>query len=202
MSTTKQDATRKARFLIFTVSNLTCSNTDHSRIRLRQFVSLTGGRHSAVIFLLYSSHFPSPESYDVGTVTSRHTHQQHAISGLEGFSHLQTLLLTSNISIPILPVLSPTSFPQIIDRFIDGAQSIIHKPSIPKAVTELLPYCTSAPPMSEDAAATTTDLFPSLREWAMFRNKQEALWRLVNNGVSEEEASAVVEFWDEEFVVE
>jgi hypothetical protein len=56
--------------------------------------------------------------------------------------------------------------------------------------------------MSEDAAATTTDLFPSLREWAMFRNKQEALWRLVNNGVSEEEASAVVEFWDEEFVVE
>jgi hypothetical protein len=56
--------------------------------------------------------------------------------------------------------------------------------------------------MSEDAAATTTNLFSSLREFAMFRNRQEISWRLVNSGVFAEEASAVVEFWDEEFVVE
>jgi hypothetical protein len=56
--------------------------------------------------------------------------------------------------------------------------------------------------MSEDAAATTTDLFPSLREFAMFRNRQEISWRLVDSGVFAEEASAIVEFWDEEFVVE
>jgi len=102
----------------------------------------------------------------------------------------------------LLPVLSPTSFPQLTGRFIDGVQSIVHKPSIPTAVTELLPYCTSAPPMSDDAAATTTDLFLSLRELAMFHNRQEVSWRLVNSGVFAEEARAVVEFWDEEFVVE
>lgn len=56
--------------------------------------------------------------------------------------------------------------------------------------------------MSENATATTTDLFPSLRELAMFRNKQDALWRFVDSGVFAEEASAIVEFWDEEFVVE
>ncbi len=56
--------------------------------------------------------------------------------------------------------------------------------------------------MSEDATATTTDLFPSLRELAMFHNKQEVSWSLVYSGVSAEEAMAVVEFWDEEFVAE
>ena len=195
-------STGKSRFLIFTASNLTCSNIDHSRTRLQNFASLTGGCHGAVIFLLYSSYLPPPESHSNGVTISKHVHQQRDTGGLQGFSHLQTLLVTSNISVPLLPLLSPTSFPQLITRFIEGAQSIIHKPPIPKAVTELLPYCTSAPPMSPEAIATVTDSFLSLRDLAMFRTKQEVLERLMASGVLAEEASAVVEFWDEEFAVE
>ncbi|EON64244.1 hypothetical protein W97_03475 [Coniosporium apollinis CBS 100218] len=143
------------------------------------------------------------------------------VSGLHAYHQLSAFLLThADIpSIPLLPLSELSSLEPLLRMYVStlctpNPAAVPQK--LPNAAMELLPFCTTSPPMRQETVIRLTDVFSSLRDVAALggvdmdvdgrdegsvARAEEAVRGLVEM-FGEEEARAVVEFWKEEWVAE
>lgn len=164
--------------------------------RLQHFESLTGGTDSAILFPL----FPAP-----GAIGARNNVSEPLPTFLHAFTRAQLLLMDQSISIPILPLSTPSSLPKIISSFITSLNSSLavsetSKPII--AAVDVLPYATGNGSMSQDVHIAMTDMFTSMRDVAGMGSGEETKRRLVQKGLAEDEAEDCMQFWVEEWICE
>lgn len=113
--------------------------------------------------------------------------------------------LLSKIDIPILTLSSLTSLPTTLTTFqrqlVSTRSSALT--SIPNSVTELLPFCTTSPPLPEHAKNILSDIcrgIPSLAEAATTHEGQRGLrdWLQDTPGAADD----LIAFWEQEFIAE
>lgn len=199
-TTSPPSPVRKFRFLLLTASNNALDNVDCTKSRIQHFSSLTGGQDSALIFLLYSAHTPTTEN---GFATAKHLNS-NTINGFQAYLTFQSQLLQSTIPLPLLPLGSPSSLPQILTTFMDSAAKVVKAPPIPNAATDLLPYCTTNPPLDQLTVTVLSDLFPCLRDFAEFDRDCDLMPMievLARNGANEQTIGGVVDFWTSQRVL-
>ncbi len=115
-------------------------------------------------------------------------------------------------SIPLLPLSELSSLEPLLRTYVStlctpNPAAVPQK--VPNAAMELLPFCTTSPPMrqatvirlTDVAALGSVDMDVCGRDEGSVARAEEAMRGLVEM-VGEEEARAVVEFWKEEWVAE
>ncbi len=113
--------------------------------------------------------------------------------------------LLSKIEMPILPFSSLSSLPTTLFNFqrqLVATRSTGTALRV-NAVTDLLPFCTTNPPMSEHSRNILSDVcnnIPSLAQAATTREGQEGLkqWLEDAHGAADD----VIAFWEQEFIVD
>ncbi|KAJ9648387.1 hypothetical protein H2199_001241 [Coniosporium tulheliwenetii] len=193
--------------------------------RIQHFAALTGATDIAIIFLL-SPPVPPTNSTRNGASNSHQPHSAaSSASGLHAYHQLSaSLLMHADIpSIPLLPLSDLSSLESLLRTYVSALctpQPAAAPQKLPNAAMELLPFCTTSPPMRQETVIRLTDLFSSLRDLAVVGEvgegvdesgdgrdgrsveRAEELVRGLVELLGEEEAKAAVEFWKEEWVAE
>lgn len=126
-------------------------------------------------------------------------------TSVHAFTQAQLLLMDHSINIPILPLSTPSSLPNIIGSFIASLNSSLAVSATMKPVNaamDVLPYATGNGAMSQEAHVAMTDTFTSMREVAGMGSGKETRKRLVQKGLTEDEAENCIQFWAEEWICE
>lgn len=180
--------TKQYRVLVLTQSSTLDANKAFTLSRVQHFEDLTGGTDSAILFQ-HSEPFRDAAK-----------NSMLAQEMLQSFQNLQYLLLSNDISIPLLYISSPTALCRAL-QCLTAAEHNSAEPNLPIAATSVLPYCTVEPPMSQEAFTVLSDMFPCMRSVASMQ-REESLWRMVGKGMCETDAEACLEFWKEEYLAE
>jgi len=210
-------STRTFRFLIVTASAMATTHTDQTTARLQRSSALTGTRDTALLYLLYSRSapppplLPSPSGFTAASAVHAAT-QAHDASGVAGYVALQQRLLQQSEGAPLLPLLlvqSAAALPRTLDAYTAAAVAgSVMAPKAPTvlAVRDVLPWCSTGPaPLADVEVAVVSDLFASLRDLAglePYRDREWVAEVMARNGVDEGVVRSVLEFWDEEVIVD
>ncbi|KAF2084031.1 hypothetical protein K490DRAFT_69220 [Saccharata proteae CBS 121410] len=171
--------------------------------RITHFASLTGGKDSAIVFILASSAAVQSDAASASMSSSNE-------DGLRAYMHLASTLLTDPVvsTIPVLTLPTCSGIDGLLQNYIRALSTTVDQPvAATDAVQELLPWCTSdARPMGQEEVLGLTDVFASLLEMAEMAMKEGADWEEKGEEmvgvVGLERATSVVEFWREEWVAE
>jgi hypothetical protein len=177
--------TFKSKNYIFRLMIVTESECNASIIpRLDHFASLTGGIHCAVLFL-----HPATAN--------------ESSNPLQTFQNLQYLLMTNAIDLTIHYLPDVASLPKVVKALITLPREADSKElATPNVLTQVLPFCSISPPMSQQALVVLTDIAPSLRGLSSLQSDEYCVERMVESGAHVEEAEACVEFWRDEYLPE
>ncbi|TVY57111.1 hypothetical protein LCER1_G000796 [Lachnellula cervina] len=167
---------------------LSTSDVEHpgtAMARIERLYHQTGGRQVGIIFLLQEK---SPNG-----------------NGTISYMNLQSSLLSA-FDMPTIPLFSIRSLPDTLFKFqrqLVATREEIHIPRARPAIT-LLPYCTLKPPMSEHPKNLLSDICHTVGELAGIattRDGQTYIRSLVSEPGSTV-ADDIIDFWEQEFVVE
>jgi len=152
-------------------------------LRLDHFYSLSGGSHCSILFL--------------ANATSTISKSQQC------FQQIHYLVMTNAIDLTIHYVPDVASLPQIVKACVTlPAREEVRAVAEPNALTQVLPFCSIASPMSQQALIVLTDIAPSMRGLSALQSNDFIVERMVQSGVSVQEAEACVEFWRDEYLPE
>jgi hypothetical protein len=173
------------RVLILTRSSIEPSAHDQTLSAVQRFAALTGGIDTAIFYLPTSS-----------TTAS----DAHGI-----FTKLQLLLLTNDISLPLLYVASVEDLIGALktcsDTTADGDAWSVDA-ARPIASLDILPHCTIEAPMDQSDLAAVSDMCSSLRDFVAIATQEDGLSVMVSCGVNQAAAEACAEFWNREWLAE
>lgn len=113
--------------------------------------------------------------------------------------------MDQSINIPILPLSTPSSLPKIINSFITSLNTNLTVSATSKpinAAVDVLPYATGNGAMSKGVHIAMTDMFTSMRDVAGMGSGEDTKRKLVQKGLSEDEAEDCMQFWVEEWICE
>ena len=132
--------------------------------------------------------------------------QTHAAAAAAGLAALQQLLLAARAPLPVLPVHAAPGLLPVLRAYAAACAVPPPVPPVPRAVAQLLPWCVAGrDPLREEDGAVVADLFTCLRDLAGLephRERECVVEALARSGVEEDVARGVLEFWEEEVVVE
>ncbi|TLD24505.1 hypothetical protein E2P81_ATG11841 [Venturia nashicola] len=191
-----QGAPRSLRVIILTQSSISPEKIDATLSRLQHFEYLTGGTDSAIIFPLF------PVS---GPINAKTKASEPFPTALHAFTRTQLFLMDHSINIPILPLSTPCALPKVINSFISSLNSSLAVSAMMKpvnAAVDVLHYATGSGSMPQEVYIAMTDMFTSMRDVAGMGMGEETRSRLIQRGLSEDEAEACMQFWVEEWICE
>ena len=170
------------RFLILTPSPITSSNEEGTLNRVGKFVSLTGGKQCAVLFL------HRPADSNVGDANT-----------LSALNDLQILLMRRRLDVPLLPLDCAGSLLRIITAFARpyGSNASTLRPEKVITSLDLVPQLGN---LSRETVLALTDLTTCLRDIANLG--EDDAQKLLDSGTSEEELSALFQCWNKEYMVD
>jgi hypothetical protein len=176
---------RVFRVLLLTRSSIEPSAHEQTLSDVQRFAALTGGVDTAIFYLPTSS-----------TTAS----DAHRI-----FTKLQLLLLTNDVSLPLLYVASVEDLVGALKTCSDasaddGAWSV--DVARPIASLDILPHCTIEAPMDQSDFTAVSDLCASLRDFVAIATRDDGLSVMVSAGLNESAAEACAEFWNREWLAE
>jgi hypothetical protein len=173
------------RVLILTRSSVDPSAHGETLSAVQRFSALTGGVDTAIFYLATSS----------ATVSDAH----------RIFTKLQLLLLTNDISVPLLYVASAEDLVGALKTCSDttadgGAWSV--DTARPNAPVDILPHCTIEAPMDQSDLTAVSDMCSSLRDFAAIATEENGVSVMVSRGLTEAAAESCAEFWNREWLAE
>jgi len=198
---------RKLRLLILSARSTTPAHLSSTTARLSRLSGLGSAHITAILYLAHHRGAAPPQPVSFTPARAVHAAAQtHGASAAAGLVALQQLLLESRAPLPVLPVAGAGALLPALRAFVAGAAVPPPELPVPRAVGDLLPWCVvGAEPLGEDARAALADCFACLRDLAHLEPHRERGWvveALVGSGVEEDVVRSVLEFWDEEVVVE
>jgi hypothetical protein len=171
--------------LILTRSSIEPSAHEQTLSTVQRFASLTGGVDTAIFYLPTSS-----------TTAS----DAHRI-----FTKLQLLLLSNDVSVPLLYVASVNDLVGALrtcaDLTADGDAWSVNVTQ-PIASVDILPHCTIEAPMDQSDLTAVSDICSSLRDFVAMATREDGLSIMVRSGLDEAAAEACAEFWNREWLAE
>jgi hypothetical protein len=178
---------RTLRILIITPSTLAPSaKLEQTMTRIMHFAALTGDKDNAIF---YFPHTTSPTD---------------ASSSLQTFDNLQALLFSRCVYIPLVYLASTASLLDCLKAFMVAAGDVTPKePKSPDIANDILPY-SSLGPLDPQAMKALKGTCTTLGELATMASSDDDGFtkRLIANGMTEEDAECVVDFWRNEYLAE
>ena len=157
---------RKLRFLLLSPNSVAATTLEGTLERVERFVALTGGSDIAIAFLL------QPRAATASMTAKQvveDTETASSPNGLQRFTSLQAKLAgrTDIPYVPLLPLSCLEKLPDLLTRHKSNLQPPPHRlPSPRSAPSQLLRYCSAAPPLPDSTTFFVADIFTSYRDLA------------------------------------
>ena len=135
--------------------------------RVQDLISLTHGRDIAIIFLLSPSRDTTFASAKLLTQTHAPFDTQSGSEGVIAYAKLQAEVIDQikTPCVPIFPVADLDGLPDLLHKL--ASKTAASQLSAPVASpSELLPHCTTHPPLRQEMASVLTNLFNDLKDLA------------------------------------
>jgi hypothetical protein len=157
----------------------TCERLDHFNV-------MTGGKCSAIVFLLDCTEIPGS-----------------AVHPELCYADLQYAMQSHKLEMPCLLLDTATALPQVMKRFgKELTKDYISIIPIANAAVDVVKHCTIDPIMDDETFTAVTDTFPNLKELAGIESGNNGVQRLIAAGANPDRAEAAAKFWDEEYIAE
>lgn len=197
----KKHPQQRDYFRLILLSATEMESPDTVMERISRLYHQHGGRHVGIVFLLSPGH--------AGTVAFMNLQARYR--SLPSFLHsADTISLLTKVEMPLLPLSAIASLPAVLTAFqrqLVSTRSAASVP-LPTAVSALLPYSTTDPPMPEHARNIVTDIcpnIPSLARAATTEDGKQGIREYLSDIMSANGgpvAEDIIAFWDQEYVVD